>query len=125
MLIVSPFSIKTKKCVLLDHPKYLLVKRNTFVLYILLLLSVDIIFAQEEKTLAVGRTASELAVSATGAATYLVPLVLPPGIKEVMPSLALSYNSQGGNGIAGWGWNLAGLYTISRIGATQLHEVMY
>ena len=50
---------------------------------------------------AVGRTAGELAVSATGAATYSVPLTLPPGIGEVVPSLALTYNSQAGDGIAG------------------------
>ena len=71
---------------------------------------------------AVGRVAGELAVSSTGAATYLVPIALPPGVKEVVPSLALSYNSQGGNGIAGWGWNIAGLSTISRIGATLFHD---
>ncbi|MDB9910860.1 hypothetical protein OAC88_01825 [Flavobacteriaceae bacterium] len=74
------------------------------------------------QTEAVGRVAGELAISPTGAATYLVPIALPPGIKEVVPSLALSYNSQGGNGIAGWGWNIAGLSTISRIGATQFHD---
>ena len=81
-----------------------------------------VLTAQEEKSLAVGRTAGELAVSSTGAATYMVPLVLPPGIKEVVPALALSYNSQGGNGVAGWGWNIAGLSTISRIGATLHHD---
>ncbi|MGC6423298.1 MAG: hypothetical protein ACON47_08845 [Flavobacteriaceae bacterium] len=37
------------------------------------------------QTPAVGHTAGELAVSATGAATYSVPLTLPPGIGEVVP----------------------------------------
>ena len=77
------------------------------------------IFPQTE---AVGRVAGELAVSSTGAVTYLVPIAVPPGIKEVVPTLALSYNSQAGDGIAGWGWNIAGLSTISRIGATQFHD---
>lgn len=89
---------------------------------LLLLLSCGSLTAQEEKILATGRMAGELAISSTGAATYLVPLEVPPGIKEVVPSLALSYNSQAGDGIAGWGWNIAGLSTISRIGATLYHD---
>ena len=77
---------------------------------------------QAQSTPAVGRTAGELAVSATGAATYSVPLTLPPGIGEVVPSLALTYNSQAGDGIAGWGWSLAGLSSIARVGATLHHD---
>ena len=79
-------------------------------------------FGMQGQDYAAGRTPGELAVSPTGAATYLVPIALPPGIKEVVPSLALNYNSQGGDGIAGWGWNVAGLSTITRVGATVFHD---
>ncbi|MDB9837083.1 peptidoglycan DD-metalloendopeptidase family protein [Flavobacteriaceae bacterium] len=72
--------------------------------------------------LAVGRTINNLSVTDTGGASFLVPLMLPPGLQEAIPSVALGYNSQIGNSIAGWGWNIVGLSTISRIGATQFHD---
>jgi len=31
------------------------------------------------------------------------------------PQIGLAYNSQTGNGIAGWGWNISGLSSISRV----------
>jgi hypothetical protein len=83
------------------------------------LLTTTLLSAQEE---AAGRVAGELAVSASGAAVYTVPFALPPGIGQAVPTLALTYNSQGGDGIAGWGWNLSGLSTISRVGATLHHD---
>ena len=42
----------------------------------------------------------------TGAATFAVPLSLPPGISGMTPSLTLSYNSGAGNGWLGVGWGL-------------------
>ena len=70
----------------------------------------------------VGRTVHNLSVTDTGGADFSVPIMLPSGVKNIIPSLALNYNSQNGNGEAGWGWNIAGLSTISRIGATQFHD---
>ncbi|TAF45035.1 MAG: hypothetical protein EAZ64_05515, partial [Sphingobacteriales bacterium] len=69
-----------------------------------------------------GRTSSSIDVSPTGAATYTIPIAVPPGINGVMPQVALSYNSQGGNGLAGYGWNVTGISTITRIAATQFHD---
>ena len=69
-----------------------------------------------------GSTAGSFAVSLTGAATYSIPFSLPPGIKDLVPNLGLSFSSQAGNGLAGWGWNVSGLSTISRIPSTKFHD---
>ncbi len=93
-------------------------KKTSFILSILLI-SFQTLFSQ---TIDVGKTAGQLEVSLTGAATYNVPISVPPGIKDVVPQIGLSYSSQAGNGIAGWGWNISGLSSISRIPATTFHD---
>ncbi|MBW1653840.1 hypothetical protein GSY47_00445, partial [Flavobacterium quisquiliarum] len=70
----------------------------------------------------VGLTEGELSVSLTGAANYKIPIAVPPGIKGVVPQVSLVYNSQGGNGIAGYGWNISGVSTISRVPSTKFHD---
>lgn len=70
----------------------------------------------------VGGTPGELSVSPTGGASYTVPIAVPPGIDGVEPDIALTYNSQGGNGLAGWGWNISGISVITRVPATKFHD---
>ncbi|QSW87036.1 VCBS repeat-containing protein [Flavobacterium endoglycinae] len=70
----------------------------------------------------VGVTEGELSVSLTGAANYTIPIAVPPGINGVVPQINLVYNSQGGNGVAGYGWNISGISSISRIPATKFHD---
>lgn len=82
----------------------------------------DKIAPQSTSGFAVGATPVNSGVSPTGAFTYEIPIAVPPGVQDVQPNIALTYNSQSGNGLAGWGWNISGLSTISRVGSTLHHD---
>jgi RHS repeat-associated protein len=69
-----------------------------------------------------GQLTGQLTVSPSGAAVYTVPIVIPPGVAGMAPNLSLVYNSQGGDGIAGQGWDLAGLSTINRCQRTRADD---
>ena len=49
-----------------------------------------------------------------GAASYEIPIALPPGRNGMQPSVSLSYSSRGGNGIAGMGWSVSALSSVHR-----------
>ena len=84
--------------------------------------------AEETTTIAaasspeIGETQGALSVSLTGGATYTVPIKVPPGIDGIEPEISLTYNSQGGNGLAGFGWNLSGISVITRVAPTPYHD---
>ncbi len=69
-----------------------------------------------------GTTPAEFSVAPSGAATYNVPITVPPGVRDITPDIGLSFNSQVSNGLAGWGWNISGLSSISRVSSTHFHD---
>ena len=70
----------------------------------------------------VGSIPDEFNVSLSGAATYSIPINLPPGIKDLEPNINITFSSQASNGLVGWGWNISGLSTITRVPATKFHD---
>jgi len=57
-------------------------------------------------------------VTSSGQLQYTLPIALPPGIKDVAPNMDMTYLSSSGSGIAGYGWSVSGVTTISRSGKT-------
>ncbi|MBO7416069.1 MAG: VCBS repeat-containing protein [Bacteroidaceae bacterium] len=63
---------------------------------------------------AVGALGGSFNVSAMGAATYTIPIELPIGVGGLQPQIAITYNSQAGNGLCGYGTNVTGFSSITR-----------
>lgn len=76
---------------------------------------------------AVGEIPMESSVSPSGARTYQIPIVTAAGFKLV-PSIAIGYNSQAGNGWAGYGWDIQGAngaYSVSTEGLFSANVNIY
>jgi len=71
---------------------------------------------------AVGSIDGVFDVSAMGGATFSIPIEMPQGLGNLQPSLAVSYNSQSGNGLVGWGCNISGISAITRGPKTIYHD---
>lgn len=63
-------------------------------------------------------------VSPSGARTYTIPITPAPGYK-LTPSVSLSYNSQAGEGLVGYGWNIGGLSSIRLTNKNQYYHGEY
>ncbi len=71
---------------------------------------------------AVGSISGSHNVTPTGAATYNIPIAVPPATAGMQPQLSVGYNCQGGNGVMGIGWNLAGVSMITPTVTTIYHD---
>ncbi|WP_299939497.1 RHS repeat-associated core domain-containing protein [uncultured Microbulbifer sp.] len=67
----------------------------------------------------VGIVGGEFRVTESGAANYTVPIITGPASGGAVPSVALSYNSERGNGLLGMGWSISGLSAITACRRTQ------
>lgn len=76
------------------------------------------------KSEAVGGINGTFGVSPTGGATFSIPIEVPLGVGGMQPNLSIVYNSQSGNGIAGWGCNISGLSVITRGPKNIYHDGM-
>ncbi len=72
----------------------------------------------------VGAIPGTFDVSLTGAATYQIPIYAAPGVGEMVPSISIVYNSQAGNGLLGYGFELTGLSTISRVAKPYYNDAL-
>ena len=70
----------------------------------------------------VGALPGTFNTSNSGAAVYSINIETPPAIGSMKPNLSIVYNSQSGNGLVGWSWELAGLSSIIRTGQTEYHD---
>lgn len=65
-----------------------------------------------------GSLPGSLSVTPNGAASYSIPLDVPPGTAGVQPKISLDYSSQAQNSRVGLGWSLGGFSSIHRCGKT-------
>ena len=88
-------------------------KTHTNILYILLatFLFFPIYHAQGEEV--AGSPQGTFNVTPMGGASYSVAIDVPPGHGNMLPQIAIAYNSQSGMGIAGWGCNVSGISSIT------------
>ncbi|MDL2262234.1 FG-GAP-like repeat-containing protein [Bacteroidales bacterium OttesenSCG-928-I21] len=77
---------------------------------------------QHDINLPVGNIPGVAGVSATGAATYTIPIYVIPGTAGMEPSISIVYNSQSNNGILGQGWHVSGLSAISMVSNSYYND---
>lgn len=53
---------------------------------------------------------------------YSLPIAVTPGVNGMQPNISVSYNSNGKNGLLGYGWFLGGFSKISRCPASMVRD---
>lgn len=70
----------------------------------------------------VGEISASFEANPSGGVSYSIPINVSPGTNGLQPAITITYNSQSGSGIAGMGWNISGLSSISRAGKDIYHN---
>ena len=103
-------------------------KRSIHILLLMFMVNVaiaqsfdDNLVPKDDKPV-VGAIGSTVDITALGGASYTIPIQIPDGINGMQPNVSINYNSQSGNGMLGWGWNLIGTSAITRVGQTLYHD---
>ncbi|MBN1989747.1 MAG: hypothetical protein JW783_10155 [Bacteroidales bacterium] len=73
----------------------------------------------------VGSIPGSFNVTPNGASAYQIPIEMPAGAGGLTPHISIQYNSQGGWGLLGFGWDLNGLSYIAREGCTLAQDGHY
>ena len=77
-----------------------------------------------DNSYAVGTIIGEANVSQTGGATYQIPIEVPKGVAGFQPDISISYSSQSGAGLLGYGWSLNASSFVTRIGKSYYYDGM-
>lgn len=77
---------------------------------------------QIDRSRGVGEISFSTSVTPTGAMTLNVPITVAEDPKGYSPKVSLFYNSAGGNGQVGQGWNISGLSSISKNNKTIYYD---
>jgi len=81
-----------------------------FLMFVIMIYSIDVLFA---------------GVNNDGSFSYSYPINIPAGRSGVQPQISLSYSSNAGNGLVGYGWNISGLGSIKRDSGSSMLETQY
>lgn len=88
----------------------------------ILLTSLCLISAAVKADEVVGTPHGEFSVSPLGGATYSLEIECPKGVRGMEPKISLTYNSQSGYGLAGYGTTVSGISSITVGGRDHYHE---
>lgn len=69
----------------------------------------------------VGNISFSEGITPSGGRTYSIPVATAP-VASSAPQIAIAYNSQAGNGVAGYGWNVVGTSAITVGGKNHYYD---
>ena len=75
-----------------------------------------------DQSKSVGAIKGQASVSLAGQSSYVIPINLPPGTNNFVPSLSIVYNSGLTDGNMGRGWNISGISAITRVPKDLYHD---
>jgi hypothetical protein len=61
-------------------------------------------------------------IESDGGASYFIPIEAPPGTAKMQPNIQSATTAAAGNGLLGMGWQLLGLWSITRVKATMAQD---